>query len=133
MWRIMERFWMTGSVLGKKKTIKLWLFSRCGTVYIKQTSKNSQHNIFVFPTPTLSCSIRTYMYESVRSECVKIIQSVFFKETINSNNYVQLIITPYSREFKEEKQHGHIMHEKATTNSAILEWLHLKIPQEKSL
>ena len=61
------------------------------------------------------------MYESVRSECVKIIQSVFFKETINSNNYVQLIITPYSREFKEEKQHGHIMHEKATTNSAILE------------
>jgi len=49
----------------------------------------------------------------------KIIQSVFFKETINSNNYVQLIITQYSREFKEEKQHGYSMHENTTTHSAI--------------
>jgi len=49
----------------------------------------------------------------------KIIQSVFFKETRDSNNYIQLIITPHSREFKEEKQHGYIMHENATTHSAI--------------
>jgi len=49
----------------------------------------------------------------------KIIQSVFFKEMINSNNYVQLIITPYSMEFKEEKEHGDIMQENATTHLAI--------------
>jgi hypothetical protein len=49
----------------------------------------------------------------------KIIQYAFFKETINSNNYVQLIITQYSREFKEEKRHGYSMHENAIIHSAI--------------
>jgi uncharacterized C2H2 Zn-finger protein len=35
---------MTGSVLVKKKTLKLGHFPRCSMVYIKQKSKNSHHN-----------------------------------------------------------------------------------------
>jgi len=44
---------------------------------------------------------------------------VFLKETIDSNNYVQLIITPYSRELKEEKQHGYIMHHNSLSHFAM--------------
>ena len=36
-------------------------------------------------------------------------------------------------EFKEEKEHGDIMQENATTHLAISQWLHLKIPSLKSL
>jgi hypothetical protein len=38
---------------------------------------------------------------------------------INSSNYIQLIITPYSTDFTEEKQHGYIMHENARTHTAL--------------
>jgi len=113
---------MTGSVLEKKKTLKPGLFSRCSIIYIKQKCKNSQHNRSWCSQHPHSVAQQelTCMSQYTVSVC-KIIQSVFFPETINSNNYVQLIITPYCKEFKEEKQHGYIMHENATTHSVILQ------------
>jgi len=109
-------------VLGKKETLKLGLFSRCSTVYIKQKSKNSHHNrSWCSQHPHSAVQQELMCMSQYAASVCKIIQSVFFKEIINSNNYVQLIITPHSREFKEEKQHDYIMHENATTHSAILQ------------
>jgi hypothetical protein len=105
---------------GKKKTLKLGHFPRCSTVYIKHKSKNSQHNRSWCSQHPHSVVQQELMSMSQYAVSVyKIIQSVFFKETINSNNYVQLLITQHSREFKEEKQHGYGMHENATTHSVV--------------
>jgi len=43
------------------------------------------------------------------SEC-KIINQMFFKETINSYHYIQLILTPFFREVTQEQREVSLLH-----------------------
>jgi cell division inhibitor SulA len=65
---------------------------------------------------------KLWPYKVIQKLCTasacKIIQPMFFEETINSNCYTQLILTPFFRELTEEKMYSYFMQDNAMAHIA---------------